>query len=1018
MAACGGGSGNNVGNPPPPPPPPPMLIEGIFSDSPVEGLGFRVDGVDDGFTDAEGVFKYMDGRPVEFFIGDATNHIVVGSTTLSSPPSGTLTITPRDLFEVGGDDCSDNFVGNISRFLQTLDSDRVHRNGLTLDEAAIAAVTGTAAGRIETDFCLPGDEFAADPIIEAVVAELGRALVSFDVGFANFTTNFKQSRSSTLALTSDDRKLVVVNRQNDSVSVIEVQDDSGSDTSTFLAEVTFDVGDEPRFVAITPDDTRALITSAVSGLLHVIDLTAGSPAELGAPIDVGTEPRGVAISPNGRYAFIANHTVGEVTIVRLENLEIAGTVQTGGNPQSIAITNDGDDDDRDERVFVTRLFADLIDSARPDGFDDAKQGIVDSFLVGPAIDGSPDVQQYSLAAMASGFTADRRQFCLETRRALDANGEVVFFNSGENQALPGEESLKNDTFCPDVNDADASDDGTLAKTPQMVYPNMLYAALVRGPLLYVPNVGAQPEPPVKFNTNVQGLVSALSFASDGGSELSVNLNDQIKTESQPDNPTESLDRLFMNDVVAIDADKLGNDFLIVSRGGNFVIRASIDAQEQISIGAPDDVVRFQTGNLPSGIIVSDDGSRAYTNNELSTSVTVIDLINSAVLDRDLQSSEPPEVGTVAHRRLLGKLAFFTALGIPDVLNTDGNDGFDIPLRDVVPLEHRGKASDNGWSSCASCHEDGHSDNVTWIFPTGPRQTIPLEGTFARFDLSDQRILNWNAVRGSVTDFNNNARGVQGGDGFATDVNGVNRTGEVFNHGPTIGISDALDALTEWVATVRAPIAPDNEVALLGRPVFEEYCASCHGGAKWTKSRTSPVYANNPTFAENPIGINFFQGVKPLDSTVGAGGPQIISADLGRLRFLNNVGTFDPDGPIEIRGAGAIAAQSTQGFPALTAQELARPEPGLAPVLVPGALNAPSLLGLSYSAPYFHDGSAASLEEVLARHKLDVEGNQFFVPIDSALPELELSVLKEFLLGIDDDVAPLDSDTDRFLKSLQ
>ena len=88
--------------------------------------------------------------------------------------------------------------------------------------------------------------------------------------------------------------------------------------------------------------------------------------------------------------------------------------------------------------------------------------------------------------------------------------------------------------------------------------------------------------------------------------------------------------------------------------------------------------------------------------------------------------------------------------------------------------------------------------------------------------------------------------MQGGTGHATDVNGVNRTAEVFNHGPTQGISDALDAMTEWVAnSVRAPIMPDpaDDVALAaGRALFEASCASCHGGAKWTKSQTASFYA--------------------------------------------------------------------------------------------------------------------------------------------------------------------------------
>jgi hypothetical protein len=59
--------------------------------------------------------------------------------------------------------------------------------------------------------------------------------------------------------------------------------------------------------------------------------------------------------------------------------------------------------------------------------------------------------------------------------------------------------------------------------------------------------------------------------------------------------------------------------------------------------------------------------------------------------------------------------------------------------------------------------------VTWLFAAGPRQTIPLDGMFAKdTNAGDQRPLNWSAVRGSNTDFNNNSRGVQGGCGFASD----------------------------------------------------------------------------------------------------------------------------------------------------------------------------------------------------------------------------------------------------------
>ena len=186
----------------------------------------------------------------------------------------------------------------------------------------------------------------------------------------------------------------------------------------------------------------------------------------------------------------------------------------------------------------------------------------------------------------------------------------------------------------------------------------------------------------------------------------------------------------------------------------------------------------------------------------------------------MESSKPPALDSQEHRNLVGKLVFFTALGVPD------SGVFNTALRDIIPLEHRGKASDNAWSSCASCHEDGHSDNVTWIFETGPRQTIPLEGMFTHDvpdvagRLKDQRALNWSAVRGSNTDFNQNAIGIQGGTGFAKETATGDRSALVFNHGPVFGISDSLDALQEWATTIRAPIVPDLANEQAGRAVFD------------------------------------------------------------------------------------------------------------------------------------------------------------------------------------------------------
>jgi hypothetical protein len=89
-----------------------------------------------------------------------------------------------------------------------------------------------------------------------------------------------------------------------------------------------------------------------------------------------------------------------------------------------------------------------------------------------------------------------------------------------------------------------------------------------------------------------------------------------------------------------------------------------------------------------------------------------------------------------HAVLVGKVAFFTALGIPD------NGLFGTPIRNLIPRNFRGKQSQDAWSSCGSCHPDGLADGVTWIFGTGPRQTKPLDGTFNKFtNMEDQGLLN-------------------------------------------------------------------------------------------------------------------------------------------------------------------------------------------------------------------------------------------------------------------------------------
>jgi YVTN family beta-propeller protein len=795
------------------------------------------------------------------------------------------------------------------------------------------------------------------------------------------------THSTTIALTPEETRLVVVNREANTLSIIQVKDENGNDVANKLAEIG--VGQEPRCVAVHPTGRAAYVTNGISGTVSVVDLMLGREVQ---QIRLGTEPRGCALTADGSLLYVANHTEGTVSILITSNPLnpiLDGTVQVGGNPAAIAITDRGPG--KTDTVFVTQFFAELNPDFQSQHFDGngeaqdlGKQGVVKAFPVGNA---NPPITKITLKPLAnSGFSVNR----------------IAPFNFC-NTVPPGQSTI----FCPDSTDLT---NPLNTSNPQGVFPNQLLSALIRGNRLYLPNIGASPEPPEIFNANVQALVYAVDV--DALAEVKsehVNLNQQIAVETAA--PPPSLAKTFANDIVAIDANVAGDTFVIVSRGGNQVIRAKKDPTTgKLNIlnaaGTAVDC-RVQTGNLPSGIVMRQDGTRAYANNEANFSVTSmnVDNGNCLMLRLDIESSTPPAPGSFAHAVLVGKLAFFTALGIPD------NGVFSMPIRSIVPRNFKGKQSKDAWSTCGSCHPDGLADGVTWIFGTGPRQTKPLDGTFNKFtNASDQGLLNWSSVRGSNTDFNNNSRATQGGCGFASDVTAPGQcfaqgattpaNPAIYDHGITQGGSDALDAQTLWIfAAVRPLNQPQPSSLSAGAKVFEDNCATCHGGPKWTKSEI--FHRDNPA-AVMQNGATLDPGVTrlaPAPPVAAAPANEFFSFTCNNLRikYLEDVGTFDVNNPLEIRdNAAASTAFGRNGF------------------------NVPSLLSINYHAPYLHRGQAQTLEQVFPLHGLG-SGRSGFPPsttIQSQLNASERADLLTFLKSIDGTTPHFKSEADAFRDSVR
>ena len=714
------------------------------------------------------------------------------------------------------------------------------------------------------------------------------------------------TNSGPIAITRDDKFVWAVNRDNNSVSVFRV----AGDANFRIKEIP--VGNEPRCVAITPDDKKVFVTNMVDGTVSVIDQ---KKRKLIGKIKVGTEPFGCAVTPGGNKLYVANFGSDSVSVISTRFLEVIKTIHNvGPKPRGIAIhrklsklpiknklldflINLRDDDDTPGhgnnngpalgkvKVYVTHFLAELLNDNRrvdeKEGSDDGKEG--------------------RLTVISTA-----KEKVIRTV-VLDALADTGFKSNGS--TLDKITALATDT--PSFTTG--------------AFPNLLQGIAISGNRGYVPNTASSPNGPFKFNVNVQGFLSVFDIQTDTDSGQTINMNSGVQFENQNV-------KLFITNPIAIAFLSSGTQGWVVSAATNRIIKVQLDANGTPTINAPkfaggvDGVVRVEVGLNPQGIVLNSTGTRAYVENFISRDVSVVDISSATPFQiTRIPSAALPLAGTFDFAIHRGHELFNTSIG---PAGTVGNS---------VPPS--GRMSDSGWGSCYSCHPDGLHDGVTWMFPDGPRQSISMESTFAQpqpqgtafvnfaplAPNSDQRVLNWSAVRDEVQDFELNIRAVSGGQGLITD-------GQlVVNLAPTAsaGRSPDLDAIAAYIALgIRAPISPLRKPSnfqakriLKGRQLFAAAnCQSCHGGEKWSISR--------------------------VDFTPPPTDPALVAITAGQLtKFLRQVGTFDPNALNELK-AGAGTQLNTDG--------------------ANGALgiNIPSLVSVVAGAPYFHSGAAPTLEAVL------------------------------------------------------
>lgn len=795
-----------------------------------------------------------------------------------------------------------------------------------------------------------------------------------------------------IAITKDDTVSVAVNRLTGDVTIAKL-DLGGATPLTKVADLDLGAGSEPWAVVIGNDDDTAFVVTRKGQEVRRITGLKSTPRLEVAKGKVGSEPTGLAISPTGQELYVANWSDGTVTVLRASDLSTIKTIDLNA-----ALAGSGMLGAVASRPGLAHPRAVVVTNSG-DGKDSDETLYVTEFFSQARTDALPDGD--------SKFDVARQGVVYAVKLA-DASVSLV-------------------TLAP-VADTGFKDS---AGNASGCFPNQLSAAALNNGRLYVTAVCESPRGPTgpvvaggvtnpaNFKTQIHAGIFAIDTATN--KELpaqSLLLNKAFQKlyddGAVPDDATRRMP-LIPSDLAFAATTKVA---YVTSYGSDAVFRVAYNddgslkevgaaTQKFINLGA--------TGNLPVGIASANAGVStkpfAITINETSRNFSVIALSTQTVAATVAAS------GTAVSDALVrGQKFFATGLG-------------------------RWSFKGQGWNSCASCHPDGLTDNVTWYFARGPRQTTSLDGTYGdKKDTTKRRILNWTGIFDEVHDFELNTRGNSGGLGAvvwktsappvvddrivfdgtavagaqkasATPQAGLNGSVASMVTGVTTTCAEGdatcnksalkdWDEIDEYVKKIRAPRRPSNlEAAKVaaGEALFRaNNCAACHGGSTWTISRVfyAPNEANNGVAGllrtrEYSLPAGFPASLNPAANNSGRKAtlrwPDAATAGANDqiqcvLRDVGTFGVFASGVPFaEVRADMTTAAQGATGF------------------------NPPSLLGMVTGAPYFHGGNARTLEESFSatfdkHHKALAT---LFSPSAT-----EVGQLVAFLSSIDNDATPV------------
>jgi YVTN family beta-propeller protein len=800
----------------------------------------------------------------------------------------------------------------------------------------------------------------------------------------------RPSKSSTIAISPDDSIVAMVNPDDGSISVFQTSDNSR------LSKIA--TGKNPSSIVIAGDGSTAYVANRDDNTVaRVVDIDGGTP-KVDKRLDVGSSPVGLALSPSGLKLFVAEFAESNISVIDTQTMMVVDKIAFD-RPKALAVTNNGDESDDDEILIGAKFYG--LPVAGREAKDDGRTGQIVTW----PLTALHTPTKITLSPLDSGF---------KKGGGITAGTEVGISTS----------------------------------------PNQLASMAVNGTKLYITSVSASPEGPTKFDNNVFPVVYVIDLTTNaelpgkgGTANLARKVVEAIPTPGTPVPrfiPGDLSDIAFVdNSNVGYTVGKAGDVMLRLVYGADLLIGSDGDPVETdlipAGVGAP-------ACQAPTGIVASKTLSGAYIACYANRKLAFVDF-KTQKLTASVESSAAG-ANAVAESVRRGERFFFTGRARWSNDDTQRNPDGTLVMAGVAGNGGRGG---EGWSSCGSCHPDGLTDNITWIFGTGPRQTTSMDGSFSHgTGEQKQRIFNWTAVNDEIHDFELNVRGVSGGLGVIT--NAANAAGDVTaqcannfafeNQFPTAQITPMgastkeltdnttckhkdWDDITAFVKTISPPHTskvPDSTTAASianGAKLFTAGgCAKCHGGTGWTVSRRpyDPAGGGATTLAAKAFSpLSFLLPViqynvaraqisaQPAITTADAAGatePTVL-APLQLACALRNVGTFG------VRDTSAVNNTDVAATLALEIRNDGTRAEGRA------GYNVPSLYGVALGAPYLHHGQAASLADLFTDPRWSLHtnaGNKNFSLIDLS-DKGAVADLSAFLKSIDPATAEIALPTD-------